>query len=166
MRVVGYGKVHTKTLAGLAGAADAVLHVLFAGQAVGAHDAYRLRFEKAHAVQVPFVDQHLEQAGVVVGGRHQATAAGFQAVRVQVAGPVGPMGLLSQLAALGIPVVHLGKALVIFCRYIEAGILLVERFKNSLAQEFAECQVSKLLHDVALDVHADGVVPLFTGLGH
>ena len=99
-----------------------------------------------------------------MGGRHQSATAGFQSAGVEVAGSIGAMGLLRELIAFGIPIVHLGEAIVICGLHIEAGVHHIERFEQARAKELSVGHAADSLDDIALQVHSNRIEPLLAGL--
>ena len=103
------------------------------------------------------MQHHPAEPHVVVRGRYQSAAAGFQFGRRGVDAFAGvvlqrdPAALLRLIAG--------GETIELFRWAPERGIGHAQRLEQPCAQEFAETHAAELLHQIAHHVDRDGVVP-------
>jgi len=138
------------------------------GDLVARHLIDRLRLEQALAVQLAAVEQHLQEAPVIMGGGSKSCPAGviMIVVRDGVRGGIdkGPsLDFPIADAADGFFVVHCvqsGQPRALLLGHKETGVVHLERLENPLAEEFIERLAGDDFDDSAKHIGIEAVTPV------
>src|SRR5215472_9263547 len=127
-------------------------------EVIGGHQFQRLAADDPDAAKHAAIEQHLREARVIHGGRHQAAAAGFHGRLLQhveelhlVAGP----GIVGKGLCEPTGIVLAGE---------EGRLGHLQRREDTFGQEGAERLAADDLDDAAEDVGGTAVVPFRAGL--